>query len=99
MKISERTVAEDRLLHIVQKHDVSATLKRAEMMRHAQHAGVHGSIPADWIPVVVVPAVMQRVWANEAGVAMDYREAMEEVFERKLMSGEFSKFRVDERNL
>ena len=99
MKISERTVAEDRLLHIVQKHDVSATLKRAEMMRHAQQAGVHGSITADWIPVGVVPAVMQRVWANEAGVAMDDREAMEEVFERKLMIGEFSKFRVDERNL
>jgi hypothetical protein len=99
MKISERTVAEDRLLHIVQKHDVSATLKRAEMMRQAQQAGVHGSIPADWIPVGVVPAVMQRVWATEAGVSMDDREAMEEVFKRKLMSGEFSKFRVDERNL
>lgn len=99
MKLTEQTFAEDRLLHVVQRHDVSATLKRAELMRHAQQAGVHGSIPADWIPVGVVPAVMQRVWATEAGVSMDDREAMDEVFERKLMSGEFAKFRVDERNL
>lgn len=97
MKVSEQYSAEDRMLYVAQKHDVTQVLKRAEMMRHAREAGVTGAIPADWVPVGVVPAVMQRVWANEAGVSMDDHEALEEVLTRKLLDGDFGKFRVDER--
>lgn len=94
MKQSERLDAEDRFLHVSQKHDVSATLKRAEMMRHARDAGVNGHIPADWKPIATVPGVLVRAWANEAGVRMDDADAMRDVINKKLMSGEFTKLRV-----
>jgi hypothetical protein len=99
MKLGERISFDDKLLHIQQRHDVSATLKRAEMMRHAHEQGHHGQIPKDWVPVGVVPAVMQRVWAQEAGVRMDDPEAMQELLKKKLMNGEFGKFRITGGNI
>ena len=94
MKRAERLDIEDKLLHITQKHDVTATLKRAELMRQAQDAGVQGSIPADWKAIGTVPGVLVRAWANEAGVRMDDGDAMRDLINKKLMSGEFSKLRV-----
>ena len=96
MKKFERVDAEDKMLHISQKHDVTATLKRAELMRQAREAGVNGHIPDDWKPIGTVPGVLVRAWANEAGVKMDDTEAMRELINKKLMSGEFSKLRVTE---
>lgn len=96
MKRSERLDTEDKLLHISQKHDVTETLRRAELMRQARDAGVQGHIPADWKPIGTVPGVLVRAWANEAGVRMDDTEAMRDLINKKLMSGEFSKLRVTE---
>lgn len=97
MKLNEKVSLDDKLLHVQQTHDVRATLKRAEMMRHAHEAGQTGGIPADWVPLGVVPGIMQRIWAEEAGVRMDDSEAMDEVLNKKLMSGEFAKFRVSDK--
>jgi hypothetical protein len=96
MKTSERFDYEDHQIHITQKHDVTQTLKRAQMMRDADAAGHTGAIPADWKPIGTVPAIMLRKWCDEAGVRMDDRRAVEEVINKKLMSNEFSKFRVQE---
>lgn len=94
MKKSESISFDDKLIHIQQKHDVTATLKRAEMMRHAYEAGHRGNIPADWVPVGIVPGVMQRVWADEAGVRMDDVDAMTELLNKKLLDGEFRAFQI-----
>lgn len=99
MKLSERINIDDTSAHILQTHDVTASLKLAEKMRHAREAGHTGSIPKDWVPVGVVPAVMARVWAQEAGVRMDDADAMNELLNKKLMDGDFGKFRVVDGNI
>lgn len=96
MKLTEKYSFEDRMLHITQKHDVSAALKRAEMMRHAHEQGHQNALPPGSVPVGTVPAVMLRVWAQEAGVRMDDAPAMEELLTKKLNSGEFGKFRASD---
>lgn len=80
------------MLHITQKHDVAATLKRAELMRHAHEQGV-SNVPKDWVPLGIVPGVMLRDWADRAGVRMDDTHAMYELLERKLTGNEFCKLR------
>ena len=99
MKLNERINLDDNTAHVMQTHDVTSTLKLAEKMRHAREAGHHGNIPKDWVPVGVVPAVMVRQWAQEAGVRMDDSDAMNELLNKKLMDGAFGKFRVTEGNL
>lgn len=94
MKTNERVTAEDHLLVVQQRHDVTNALKRAEMMRHAHEIGHSGAIPKDWEPIGVVPAIMKRLWAQEAGVRMDDAEAMEEVLMKRLLDGEFQKLQV-----
>jgi len=93
MKTDERLSFDDKLVHIQQKHDVTATLKRAEMMRHAHEAGHMGALPKGSIPLGTVPAVMLREWANEAGVRMDDPKAMHELLTKKLMDSQFAGFR------
>lgn len=95
MKLSERLDIDDHMVHITQKHDVAATLKRAEMMRQARDAGHYGSIPKDWKPIATVPAVMVRDWVNQAGLQMHDTEAVQDLLEKKLASGEFSRFIIE----
>lgn len=97
MRISEKVTAEDRLVYVEQKHDVTETLRMAELMRQARDAQIQQAIPSDWVPLGVIPGVMARDWANAAGVKMHDHEAMDELLKRKLLDGEFSKFRVSEK--
>lgn len=97
MKISEKVTAENRLLYVEQKHDVAETLRMAALIRQAREANVRQAIQNDWIPLGVVPGVMARDWANEAGVRMDDHEAMQDVLKRKLLDGQFSKLRISDK--
>lgn len=97
MKIAERMTLDGGRLYVEQRHNLNASLAMAERMRHAHEAGHTGTIPKDWVPLGVVPGVLVRAWADEAGVRMDDSDAMNELLNRKLLSGEFSKFRVSEK--
>jgi len=91
MKIGEKVFVdntEDKL--IVQKtFDVTPELGRAEMLRKAG-VGMKGESRL----VGTIPLHMISEWCKEAGVKWDDIEARKEVVKRKILSGEFDKFRV-----
>lgn len=91
MKIGEKIHYDesDNKIVIQKTHDVNPELHRAEMLRNAGagQKGEHrlvGSIPLNLIAE----------WCKEAGVKWNDAEARAEVVKRKILSGEFDKFRV-----
>ena len=91
MKIGEKIHynESDNKIVIQKTHDVNPELHRAEMLRSAGagQKGEHrlvGSIPLNLIAE----------WCKEAGVKWDDAHARAEVVKRKILSGEFDKFRV-----
>lgn len=74
---------------IKQRHDVSQALKDARM---ARDAGI-GMSGENRLAGFLEPAVLG-AWLKEAGVAWSDTEAAKEVVQRKMISGEFAKFRV-----
>ena len=88
-KISETVSFEHDNMVIKQRHDVSQAMKDAEI---AKAAGV-GMSGENRLVGFLDPAVLG-AWLKEAGVAWSDTEAAKEVVKRKMMSGDFSKFRV-----
>jgi len=88
-KISETISFEHDHMVIKQRHDVSQALKDA---RTARDAGV-GMSGENRLAGFLDGAVLA-AWLKEAGVAWSDTEAAKEVVKRKMMSGEFAKFRV-----
>jgi len=74
---------------IKQRHDVSQALKDARM---ARDAGI-GMSGENRIVGFLQPAIIG-AWLKEAGVAWSDTEAAKEVVQKKIISGEFDKFRV-----
>ena len=89
MKIAERVTTDGDKLLIQQTHDVAPAMERAAMLRQSG-AGVLGEKRL----VGTIPFALIEAWAQEAGVAITDREAVREIMHRKIMSGEFQKFRV-----
>lgn len=91
MKIGEKVLYDhtnDKV--VVQKtHDVNPELQRAEMLRNA---GVGQT--GDKRLVGTIPLNLIAEWCKEAGVKWDDTQARQEVVKRKILSGEFDKFRV-----
>jgi len=88
-KIAEKISFEHDNMVIKQRHDVSQALKDAQSARDAG-VGMSGENRlAGFLDGAVLGA-----WLKEAGVAWSDTEAAKEVVKRKMMSGEFSKFRV-----
>ena len=88
-KISEKVSFEHDNMVIHQRHDVSQALKDAEMAR-AAGIGMSGEKRlAGFLDGAVLAS-----WLKEAGVSWSDTEAAKEVVKRKMMSGDFSKFRV-----
>ena len=91
MKIAEKIHydhADDRL--IVQKvHDLNPEMNRAKMLRDAGvgQKGEHRLGGA-------IPLTLIAEWCKEAGVNWDDQSARQDVVRRKILSGEFDKFRV-----
>ena len=91
MKIGEQILydnVEDKVI-IKKTHDMNPEMHRAQMLREAGigQKGDHrlvGSIPLNLIAQ----------WCKEAGVSWDDVNGRQEVMRRKIMSGEFDKFRV-----
>lgn len=88
-KISETISFEHDNMVIKQRHDVSQAMKDAEM---AKAAGV--GMDGDNRLVGFLEGPVLASWLKEAGVSWSDTEAAKEVVKRKMMSGEFSKFRV-----
>ena len=88
-KISENISFEHDHMVIKQRHDVSQALKDAQM---ARDAGV-GMSGENRLISFLDPAVLGQ-WLKEAGVSWSDTEAAKEVVQKKLISGEFAKFRV-----
>ena len=88
-KISETISFEHDDMVIKQRHDVSQALKDAEMAK-ASGVGMSGENRL----VGFLDGAVLATWLKEAGVAWSDTEAAKEVVKRKMMSGEFSKFRV-----
>ena len=91
MKIGEKIwhdPTQDKL--IVQKiHDLNPELQRAEMLRKAGCGQTGESRLVGTIPLTLISE-----WCKEAGIQWDDIEARKEVVKRKILSGEFDKFRV-----
>ena len=88
-KISETVSFEHDHMVIHQRHDVSQAMKDAEM---AKAAGIGMDGENRLVGFLEGPVLAS--WLKEAGVSWSDTEAAEEVVKRKMMSGEFSKFRV-----
>jgi len=89
VKVSEKISFEHDNMVIKQRHDVSQALKDAQV---ARDAGV-GMSGENRLAGFLDGAVLAS-WLKEAGVAWSDTEAAKEVVKRKMMSGEFAKFRV-----
>ena len=88
-KVSEKISFEHDNMVIKQRHDVSQALRDAQV---ARDAGV-GMSGENRLAGFLDGAVLA-TWLKEAGVAWSDTEAAKEVVKRKMMSGEFAKFRV-----
>lgn len=76
---------------LVQHRQVLVDDDRAKMLRDAPSAPVSDSWHVGSIPLIVLEQ-----WFKEAGVAWDDRPACQEVIRKKLLDGDFNKFRVKE---
>jgi len=91
MKVGEKILydhSNDKV--VIQKtHDVNPELHRAEMLRNAG-VGQTGEKRL----VGTIPLNLIAEWCKEAGVKWDDTQARQDVVKRKILSGEFDKFRV-----
>lgn len=74
---------------IQRQYDVNPTLDQAKIIRDSG-AGVTGENRL----VGRIPMFMVTEWMKEAGVALDDMDARKEIIRKKMLSGEFDKFRV-----
>lgn len=75
---------------VIQKtHDVNPEMHRAEMLRSAGLGQKGESRLVGTIPLHLIAE-----WCKEAGVKWDDQQARQDVVKRKILSGEFDKFRV-----
>ena len=88
-KISEIIDFEHDHMVIKKKHDVSQALNDVQK---AKDAGV--GMSGENRLVGFLDGAVLGAWLKEAGVSWSDTEAAKEVVKRKMMSGEFSKFRV-----
>ena len=88
-KIGEKMFIEGDKIVIHEQHDLNPYLKQARMYRDAG-VGMKGEHRlAGYLPASVVAD-----WAREAGVRFDDKQAMQEIIKKKMLSGEYDKFRV-----
>lgn len=96
MKIGEKTYEDDGKLIIQKTHDFTPVLKQMEQIRSSgiQNMG-DGMNNADNRFVGRIPLALIEMWCKEAGVKWDDVHARAEVVKKKILSGEFDKFRSD----
>lgn len=88
-KIAERAFLDGSKLVIQETHDFSEALNKSAELRSS------GAVAFGESKLVGnVPMALLAQWARDAGVKWSDREAMRELLKRKMLDGEFSKFRV-----
>jgi hypothetical protein len=88
----DRLIIEGNSVVHHKQQDVEPALERARMLRDA---GAPVLASESW-HVGSIPMIVVAQWMQEAGKAWDDHEAMREIIDAKLHSGEFAKFRVRE---
>lgn len=97
MKTGEKFYEEDGKLVQKRSYDFSDTLKEMENIRKEGIIGLGGdkTIASESRFVGRIPLALIEVWCKEAGVKWDDVHARQEVVKRKILSGDFDKFRSD----
>ena len=99
MKVNQKIVdqGDDDKLVIQTTHDPSDTLKQMEQIRQEGIIGMGGdkTIASETRFVGRIPLFLVTEWLKEAGVKWDDSQARDDVIRRKILSGEFDKFRSD----
>lgn len=90
MTKTQTITSDDESVTIASKTDVSGNLQRMEQLRAAGHMNFGESRFVGEIPTVLIEQ-----WCKEAGVKWEDHAARSEVVKRKILSGEFDKFRSD----
>ena len=88
-KIAEQVFQDENKLIVKETHDLSPVLKSAADLRSHGHTGFSENRHVARVPLALVAQ-----WARDAGIKWDDKPAMQEMLSRKMMSGEFSAFRV-----
>jgi hypothetical protein len=90
MKLSEQFINGDGAkFHVKQTFDAQPGLDEAAQLRSA---GV--GLTGEHRLVGSIPVWLVDEWMKQAGVAPDDNSARKEIIKQKMLSGEFSKFRV-----
>jgi hypothetical protein len=88
-QIAEQITFDGNNLIVKETHDFTPIVDRAKALQSAGMTSLGESRHVGDVPLKLL-----EIWLKEAGVKMSDRKAVEEVLKRKLMSGEFSQFRV-----
>jgi hypothetical protein len=91
MQIGEQWFYDEQEKKWVQKkiHDWSFGIEHAKNLSET-----HGGVVGESRLVGTIPMALINEWCKEAGVKWDDTKAREQVVKRKILSGDFDKFRV-----
>jgi hypothetical protein len=91
MKIAEKLHYDhaDNKLVVQKTHDLNPEMHRAQMLRESGKGMTGESRLVGTIPLNLIAE-----WCKEAGVKWDDIEARKQIVKRKILSGDFDKFRV-----
>lgn len=92
-KIRETIREEDDKLIIKKTHDFTPILRRMEQMRQQGITDMTDNNENRFVGSI--PLALIESWCKEAGVKWDDVHARSEVVKRKILSGDFDKFRSD----
>lgn len=97
MKVNEKVYEEGDNLIIKKSHDFSSVMRDMENIRKEGVIGMNGAktTAGDTRFVGRIPLALIEMWCKEAGVKWDDIHARGEVVKRKILSGDFDKFRSD----
>ena len=82
--------------HVKRTFDIAPTLNSAAELRSNGKTGFGGNGIGDYRHIGRLDSRIITMWLKEAGVSWDDHEASAQVIKRKLLDGDFSKFRVHE---
>lgn len=92
MKIKDELIYDavaDKVVH-KKTHDYTPEMEMARKLRqmHGDQKGVENKL------IGTIPMSLIGEWVKEAGIEWSDQQAVQEVVKRKILSGEFDKFRV-----
>ena len=90
MKIAEKFIADEKQVHHIRTFDFNPVMQEVTELRQLPKRP-----DGNW-HIGRIPAPIIDMWLREAGVQWSDNEAVREIIERKLLSGEYSKLRPHE---